>query len=81
MEDGGFADAGGEGREVGSEGGREGRGGRGDFVAQAVQVFLRGGDGAGVEELSEPRGELFVIVSRRLVAEEVDVPVKALPLP
>ena len=57
MEDGGFADAGGEGREVGSAGGGEGGRGGGDFVAETVEVLLCGGDGAGGEEfVKEKRG-------------------------
>ena len=70
LEDGGFADAGGEGGEVGGEGGGKSGGGRGDFVAEVVEVFLRGGDGAGGEELLEPRVELVVVGAGGLVAEE-----------
>ena len=52
------------------EGGGEGRGGGGDFVAEAVEMFLRGGDGAGGKELLEPRVELPVVGARGFVAEE-----------
>jgi hypothetical protein len=70
LEDGGFADAGGEGREVGSEGGREGGRGGGDFVAETVKVFLRGGDGAGGEELLKPDLELLVVTAVGFVPEK-----------
>jgi hypothetical protein len=70
LEDGGFADAGGEGGKVGGEGGGESGGRRGDFVAEVVEMFLRGGDGAGGEELLEPGIELRVVSAGGFVAEE-----------
>ena len=70
MEDGGFADAGGEGGEVRGDGCGEGGGGGGDLVAEAVEVFLCGGDGAGGEELLEPDVERGVFGVGGWVAEE-----------
>ena len=70
MEYGGFADAGGEAGEVRGEGSGELRGGRGDFVAESMEMFLRGGDGAGVKELLQPRFELPVIATGGLVVEK-----------
>ncbi len=55
---------------MGGEGGGEGGGGGGDFVAEAVEMFLRGGDGAGGEELLEPRIDLSVVGAGRFVAKE-----------
>ncbi len=70
MEDGGFADASGEGGEVGGEGGGESGGRRGDFVAEAMEMFLRGGDSTGGEELLKPTIELRVVSAGGFVAEE-----------
>jgi hypothetical protein len=70
LEDGGFADAGGEGGKVrGERGGKVGRGG-GDFIAKAVEVFLGGRDGAGGEELLEPGVESGVLGAGGRIAEE-----------
>ena len=70
MEDGWFADAGGEGREVGGTRSGECGRGRSDFVAETAQVLLRGGDSARGEELLEPHVELRVVGTCRLVAQE-----------
>jgi hypothetical protein len=70
LEDGGFADAGGEGGEVGSKGGGEVGGGGGDFVAEAMEVPLRGSDGTRVEKASEPEIELRVVRACGGIAEK-----------
>jgi hypothetical protein len=70
LEDGGFADAGSKGREVLGEGRREAGGCVGNFVAEEVEVFLRGGNGTRRKQLLEPRFELRIVGAGQRVALE-----------
>jgi len=55
---------------MGSEWGRENGGGGLNFVAEAVEVFLGGGDGSGGEEFFEPCVELGVVDAGGVVAKK-----------